>query len=310
MDENKLKMDESLFELADRNLDDMESIKRPSLSYWKDAWIRLKKNKLAMLGLCILAIIFLMAFIGPIISDKSFSYQDYDNMETRPNSQYWFGTDDSGRDIFIRLWLGARVSLFIGFMAALFDFIFGILIGGIAGYKGGVIDDVLMRFGEILYSIPYLLMVILLMIVMGPGVPSMIAAMSITGWVPMSRIVRGEVLKIKELEFVQAAKSFGADTKWILLKHLIPNAMGPIIVNVTLTIPRAIFSEATLSFLGLGIPAPNPSLGVMTSDAVQQVVAGTYYQLLFPATIICLLMFSFNVLGDGMRDALDPKLRK
>ncbi|MDR2940837.1 MAG: ABC transporter permease [Clostridiales bacterium] len=306
MDENK----KIMFEPANINPDEMELIKRPSLSYWKDAWIRIRKNKLAMVGLVILTVILFMAIIGPIINTNSYSKQNYDHMQELPSRLFWFGTDEGGRDIFVRLWRGTRVSLFIGIISALLDLVIGVLIGGIAGYKGGAVDDILMRFGEILYSIPYMLTVIIFMIYLGPGVNSMIAALAVTGWVPMSRIVRGEVLKIKELEFVQAAKSFGADTKWILLKHLIPNAMGPIIVNVTLTVPRAIFSEATLSFLGLGVPAPQPSLGVMTSDAVQAVVVGTYYELLFPATVICLLMFSFNVLGDGLRDALDPKLRK
>lgn len=195
-------------------------------------------------------------------------------------------------------------------MAALIDFVAGIIYGGISGIRGGRVDNIMMRIAEVLYAIPYLLMVILVMIVLERGLWAIIIAMSITGWIPMARLVRGQVLQLKEYEYVQAANAMGAKTSWILRRHMIPNTMGPILVNVTLTVPTAIFAEATLSFLGLGIPAPKASWGTMANDALGSILIGNFYQLFFPAFLISLTMFAFNVFGDGLRDALDPKLRK
>lgn len=230
-------------------------------------------------------------------------------MNQKPNAEHFFGTDDMGRDLFARAWMGGRVSLTIGFAAALIDFVVGVLIGSIAGYKGGRIDNFLMRASEVMYSIPYMLMVVLLMIVLGTGMLPMILALTITGWVQMARVVRGQILSLKEMEYVEASKAFGGDTFWILKNHFLPNIMGPVIVNATLTIPRAIFSEATLSFLGLGIQPPNPSWGQMASDAIEQMLVGNLNVLLVPSILISLTMFSFNVLGDGLRDAFDPRMR-
>jgi dipeptide transport system permease protein len=289
----------------------METIQRPSISYWSDVWRRLKENKLAMVGLVVIVILVIMAIIGPYLSGHTYYEQNLLKRNLHPGSgDYWFGTDSAGRDMFTRSWYGARYSLFIGAMAALIDFLFGVIYGGISGLKGGRVDNIMMRIAEVLYGIPYLLMVILLMVVMDQGLWTLIIAMTITGWIPMARLVRGQVLQLKELEFVQAARALGASTGWILKKHLIPNTMGPILVNVTLTVPQAIFSEATLSFLGLGIPAPKASWGTMASDSLSSLLIGNVYQLFIPGFLISLTMFAFNVLGDGMRDALDPRLRK
>lgn len=308
--QNNLELLKDLFVPETDTAKDAEAISRPSVSFWVDVWRRLRQNKLAMVGLCIIIILAILAIVGPYINGFTYFEQDFSSKNLRPNSVHWFGTDNAGRDMFTRAWYGARISLFIGLMAALIDFLVGVLYGGISGFKGGRVDNIMMRITEVLYSIPYLLTVILLMVVLGQGLWTMILAMTITGWIPMARLIRGQVLQLKENEYVQASKSFGASTGWILIKHLIPNTMGPILVNITLTVPQAIFSEATLSYLGLGIPAPMASWGTMASDALESFLVGNGYLLAIPAFLISLTMFGFNVLGDGLRDALDPRLRK
>lgn len=204
-----------------------------------------------------------------------------------------------------------RVFLFLwGVMAAIIDFLIGVTYGGYSGFKGGRTDTIMMRIVEILYGLPYLLIVILLMVVMGPSLLTIIVALTITGWISMARIVRGQILQLKTYEYVTASRSFGASPWRIIRKNLLPNTMGPIIVQMTLTVPSAIFAEAFLSFLGLGIQAPFASWGVMANDALPVILSGEWWQLFFPALCISLTMFAFNVLGDGLQDALDPKLRK
>ncbi|MFD1036842.1 ABC transporter permease [Virgibacillus byunsanensis] len=287
-----------------------ENVSRPSLSYWQDAWKRLIKNKLAMAGLIFLILLGIMAILGPILSPYSVKDQNLPNQFQSPSGAHWFGTDSLGRDVFTRTWYGARISLFVGLMAALIDFFIGIIYGGISGYKGGRTDNIMMRIIEILYGLPYLLVVILLLVVMGPSLTTIIVALTVTGWVGMARIVRGQVLQIKNYEFVLASKSFGTKTARIIRKNLLPNTMGPIIVQMTLTVPTAIFAEAFLSFLGLGIQSPFASWGVMANDSLGAILSGYWWTLFFPAFFISFTMFAFNVLGDGLQDALDPKLRK
>ncbi|TCJ03686.1 ABC transporter permease [Cytobacillus praedii] len=298
------------FVLKVKDQTEAEAVVRPSLSYWQDAWRRLLKNKLAMAGLTFLILLIVMAIFGPIISPHDAAEQKLVNQNLPPSSKHWFGTDELGRDVFSRTWLGARISLFVGTVAALIDFLIGVVYGGIAGYKGGKADNIMMRFVEILYGLPYLLVVILISVVMGPGLFTIIFALSITGWVGMARIVRGQVLQIKNYEFVLASKTFGTKTSRIIKKNLLPNTMGPIIVQMTLTVPSAIFAEAFLSFLGLGIQPPLASWGSMASDGLSTILSGHWWRLFFPAFFISLTMFSFNVLGDGLQDALDPKLRR
>ncbi|MFS0863349.1 ABC transporter permease [Fredinandcohnia sp. 179-A 10B2 NHS] len=307
---NESQYTQEMFTPAEHKFEDAEKIARPSISYWSDVWQRLKENKLAIIGLIIIIVIGIMAIIGPYLNGYTYYEQDFTKKNLRPNGEHWFGTDSSGRDLFTRAWYGARISLFIGIMAALIDFIMGVIYGGISGIRGGKVDNFMMRVAEVLYAIPYLLMVILMMIVLGRGLWTIIIAMTITGWIPMARLVRGQVLQLKEYEYVQAANAMGAQTSWILRRHMIPNTMGPILVNVTLTVPTAIFAEATLSFLGLGIPAPEASWGTMANDALGSILIGNFYQLFIPAFLISLTMFAFNVFGDGLRDALDPRLRK
>lgn len=225
------------------------------------------------------------------------------------NKTYILGTDNLGRDMFIRILHGGRISLIVGFVAAFVNFIIGVLYGGISGYVGGRTDNIMMRIVDVINAIPTLLYVILLMVVMGSGMMPIIVALSITYWLSMARLVRGQVLGLKEQEFVLAAQSLGASTKRIMLRHLIPNMMGPIMVSATMQIPSAIFTEAFLSFVGLGVSAPQASWGSLCNDALLTYL--TYpYQLFLPAFAISITILAFNLFSDGLRDALDPKQRK
>ncbi|RWR12901.1 ABC transporter permease [Siminovitchia fortis] len=309
MSKQELKLTEEMFLPAEDNYKEAEKIARPSVSYWSDVWRRLVENKLAMLGLIVIILLTIMAIIGPHLNEYTYYEQDFTKKNVKPNAEHWFGTDTAGRDLFTRSWYGARISLFIGVMAALIDFLIGVTYGGISAIKGGRVDNAMMRIAEILYAIPYLLVVILVMIVMEKGIWPIIIALSITGWIQMARLVRGQVLQLKEQEFVQASNAMGAKMGWILRKHMIPNTLGPILVNITLTVPTAIFAEATLSFLGLGVQAPQASWGTLVSDSLGSIHVGNFYQLFIPAILISLTMLAFNVFGDGLRDALDPKLR-
>ncbi len=249
-----------------------------------------------------------MAAIGPLLTSYTYYETHLPLKNQLPSLQFWFGTDELGRDIFTRIWWGARISLFVGITAATIDLIIGVIYGSIAGLWGGKLDELMMRITDVLYSIPYLLIVILLTVMMGSGLTTIIIALTITGWIPMSRIVRGQMLQLKELDYTQAAIALGA-SKWrLLFKHLLPNAMGPIITTMTFTVPTAIFAEAFLSFLGLGIQAPVASWGMMASDGLS---ALRYFpwRLAFPACFISLTMLCFNLVGDGIRDAFDPRLK-
>lgn len=228
---------------------------------------------------------------------------------TMRNASYLLGTDSLGRDILTRLMYGVRVSLMVAFVAAAVNMVIGILYGGISGYLGGNADTVMMRVVDIINTIPLTLYVILIMVLLGSGLQSIIIALGSVYWVDMARVVRGQVLSLKQQEFVLAAKTIGSSAKTILFQHLIPNAMGSILVTVTMLIPSAIFMEAFLSFLGIGLQPPLASLGTMCNDASAN-LRTCPYQLFIPALVICLIMFAFNFVGDGLRDALDPKLKK
>jgi oligopeptide transport system permease protein len=286
-----------------------ESLTRPPIGYWKDVWIRFKKNRLALIGLAVLAILSIMAIIGPIISPWDYRTADWGHTNEFISDRHWFGTDYIGRDTFTRLWFGTRISIFIGITAALLDLVIGVVWGGIAGYFGGIVDDIMMRIVDILYSIPNLLVVILLLVIMEPGLWTIIIAMTITGWASMARLVRGQVLQLKEMEYVLAAKSIGAPPKRIIARHLIPNTMGVVLVSLTMSIPGAIFNEAFLSFIGLGVPMPLASLGTLANEGYQVLLVYPH-NMIIPAVTISLLILSFNFVGDGLRDALDPRLRQ
>lgn len=225
------------------------------------------------------------------------------------NMTYLLGTDHLGRDILTRLMFGARISLMVAFIAATVNMVIGILYGGISGYLGGRADAIMMRIVDIISTIPLTLYVILIKVCLDDGLISIIVALSSVYWVDMARVVRGQVLSLKNQEFVLAARTIGSSTRSILLNHLIPNAMGPILVTVTMLIPSAIFMEAFMSFIGIGIAPPMASLGTMCNDATEALRTNPY-QLFLPAVAICIIMFAFNFIGDGLRDALDPKLKK
>ena len=225
------------------------------------------------------------------------------------NRSYLLGTDHLGRDILTRLMHGTRISLLVAFIAAFVNMVIGVLYGGISGYVGGRTDSLMMRVVDIISTIPLMLYVILIKVALDSGFLSIIIALSSVYWVMLARVVRGQVLSLKQQEFVLAARSIGSNTRYILFKHLIPNALGPILVTVTMLIPSAIFIEAFMSFIGIGIAPPMASLGTMCNDGMEALRSNPY-QLFLPAAVICLIMFSFNFIGDGLRDALDPKLRK
>ena len=292
-----------------KNIEKIQENNKPSLGYWQDAWLRLKKDKMAIAGLCFIVFLMLLALIGPMFSSIGYADQDFNNVNAGPSYEHWFGTDSLGRDLFIRVLYGARISLSIGLIASLINLVIGVLYGGISGLMGGKVDRIMMNIVDVLYSVPTLLYVILLMVVFKPGLINIFIALGISYWLQMARIVRGQVLSIKEQEFVLAAISMGA-SKWRLLtKHLIPNAVGAIVVSWSLSIPDAIFTEAFLSFIGLGVSAPMASWGVLASEGINS-MRGYPFQLFFPAAAISLTMLAFNFLSDGLRDALDPKMRR
>ena len=306
---SQVKLKKSDFEALEIDHAEAEKIVGRSTSYWRDAWRRFRKNKLAIFGVVVIILLAIMSLIGEPISGQSYDKTNLMNVNKSPSADHWFGTDNLGRDVFARTWYGAKISLFIGLMASLIDLIIGVVWGAVAGFFGGKVDEYLMRIADVLYGVPYLLVVILLMVIMPQGLWTMIIAMTITGWISMARIVRGQVMQLKSEEYILASSSLGASNFRLMFRHLVPNTLGPILVTLTLTIPTAIFTESFLSYLGLGVPAPRASWGTMSSDALS---AFQYYpyQLFFPAFFICLTILAFNVIGDGLRDALDPKERK
>lgn len=278
-------------------------------TYGQDGWRRLQQNKLAMIGLYAALLIIIIAIVGPWISSVSYSDQDLLQTNKGPSYEHWFGTDGLGRDLLIRVLYGARISLSIGIVASLINLTIGVIYGGIAGLMGGKVDSMMMNIVDVLYGIPVLLYVILLMVVLEPGLLTIFIALGIAYWLGMARIVRGQILSLKEQEYILAARTIGASQWRILFRHLIPNSMGPIIVTMTLAIPEAIFTEAFLSFIGLGVSAPMASWGVLSSEGVTS-LRSYPFQLFFPAMAISITMLAFIFVGDGLRDALDPRVQR
>lgn len=269
-------------------------------------WQRLKANKLAVLGMIIVCIMIVGAIIGPWLSPYTYAQQNLLEANQGPSASHWFGTDTLGRDLYTRVLYGARISLAVGFVAAAINLVIGVVYGGVAGYLGGRVDRLMMSIVDILYGIPLLLYVILLMVVLSPGLTSIFIALGIAYWLTMARIVRSQIIKLKEEEYVLAARSMGASPMTVLFHHILPNCMGPIIITMTLAIPEAIFTEAFLSFIGLGVNAPMASWGVLAAEGINS-MRSYPYQLLFPALAIGITMLGFTFFGDGLRSALDPK---
>ncbi len=290
---------------------------RPHHTLWGDAWIRLRRNRLAVAGAIIILIVVLAAIFAPLICKYDFSHTDLLHVLAPPSADHWLGTDNLGRDLFARMLYGARTSLSVGIFAQLIVILIGLPIGAFAGSMGGRVDNLLMRFVDIMYGFPDILLIILLSAVLrgtsfaklGGGIFVIFLAIGLVSWVGIARLVRGQVLSLRQRDFVSAARAMGGNSGYITLRHLLPNSLGPIIVAITFGIPRAIFAEAALSYIGIGIIPPTPSWGTMISDGNASIFA-SLYGVAVPAIAIALLMLSFTFLGDGLRDALDPKSRR
>jgi len=297
-----------LFQPIAQQAGDIQGIVRPSMTYFQDAWRRLRKSLMAMVGIVTIVVMVAAALVGPYLLPYSYTDMDLSRTNERPTADHWFGTDNLGRDLLARCLMGARISLLVGISAALMNLTIGVLYGGVSGMLGGAADTVMMRVVDIMYGIPVLLIVIMLMVVLEPGLKSIMVALGFTYWLGMARIVRGQILSLRETEYVLAARTLGAGNWRVLLRHLVPNAIGPIIVTTTLLIPGAIFTEAFLSFIGLGIKEPMASWGALAANGYQA-IRSYPWQLFFPAALISVTLLAFNFLGDGLRDALDPRLR-
>ncbi len=278
-------------------------------SLWHDAWLRLKKNKLAVFGLWALIIIAVACVIGPWLLKYGYEEQNLDLGAAAPSRDHWLGTDTLGRDLLVRLLYGGRVSLGVGLCATFVAIVIGVVYGAVAGYFGGKLDSVMMRAVDIVYSMPFPIFVILLMVMFGRKIVLLFVAIGAVEWLTMARIVRGQVMSIKKMEFVEGARSLGLGRRRIIFRHILPNVLGPIIVYTTLTIPGVMLLEAFLSFLGLGVQPPMSSWGVLIKDGAEKMEEFAWL-LIFPGTMFSLTLFSLNFLGDGLRDALDVRSSK
>lgn len=314
-------IDKKRFAHVGENAKAREAITRPSMTFMQDAMRRLVKNRVALVCVVVIAIMLIFSIFAPLVSPFEYQEQHYGHLNAPMGTMcddaaspgaghvHIFGTDTLGRDIFTRCWMGGRISLLIAFTTAIIDFCIGVLYGGVSGYFGGTLDIIMMRILEIINGIPYLLIVILLMLVLPAGVGTIIVAYSLVGWIPMARLVRGQVVALKQQEFVSAVEALGANAGRIIVRHLLPNTLSVVIVRVTLSIPGAIFTEAYLSYLGLGVPLPMCSWGSLAQLGIENFRLYPW-QLLIPAVCISLTMLAFNLFGDGLRDAFDPKLRR
>ena len=294
------------FKPIDQSEKNDEFIAIESKTFRQDVWERFRRNKRALFGMLCLIVIILFAVVGPFLSPYPYDGMDTTIQNMGCSTQHWFGTDKFGRDIFTRVLYGARISLLIGFATTGMNLVIGVIYGGIAGYTGGKTDMWMMRIVDIIYAIPPMLYIILIMLIFGSNITSILLGICISGWIDMSRLVRSQVLALKNQEFSLAAFVIGASKRRILFKHLLINALGPIIVSVTFMIPQAIFMEAFLSFIGIGISAPLASLGTLAQDA-RTYIEIYPTQMLFPIAVICITIFSLNFIGEGLGQALDPK---
>jgi len=278
-------------------------------SLWKDAWTRLKKNRLALVGLGILILFIVIALLTPWIAPYSYETQNLNLGATPPSAQHWLGTDIFGRDLLTLIMYGGRISLAVGFVATAVALLIGVTWGAIAGYAGGRVDAAMMRLVDILYALPFMIFIVLLMVVFGRNLLLLFLAIGAVEWLTMARIMRSQVQSLRQQEFVEAAISLGLGPATIIRRHLIPNALGPVIVYTTLTIPSVMLLEAFLSFLGLGIQPPQTSWGLLISYGAETMEEFPWL-LIFPGAALSLTLFSLNFLGDGLRDALDVRSSK
>ena len=285
---------------------DVEAIDGTSL--WKDAWKRLRKNRMAVASAGLLVLVILFCVAGPWLVPYGFDQQDLAYGARGSTWAHWFGTDQHGRDLLVRTMYGGRISLLVGLCATAVSLTLGVAYGAVSGYFGGRLDAAMMRLVDVLFTIPFMFVVILFLVLFGRSLVLLFVALGAVSWLTMARIVRGQVLSLKQSEFVEAARASGVRHSGIILRHLVPNALGPIIVYTTLTIPRVMLEEAFLSYLGLGVQPPMAAWGLLVSDGAN---AMTFFphMLLFPGALLTLTLFSLNFLGDGLRDALDPRMR-
>lgn len=330
---NLSNFDKNDFKLVGSSQDIHHDKAIPAKPFWKDVLTRFSANKGAVIGLIFIVIIISFAIFAPLLSSFSFDAVNTTHQNIPPRIPFlenfgfmdgfkngtniyntldisdvyhFFGTDTLGRDLWVRVWSGTRISLYVAAAAVFIDIFFGMGYGLISGYFGGKIDTVLQRIQEIVYSIPSLVILTLLLMVMKPSLNTIIIALMLTGWVGMSRITRAEVLKIKEQEYILASRTLGAGNFFILVKEIIPNIFGQIIIMSMFSIPNAIFYEAFLAFVGLGIPAPNASLGSLINEGYRSILSSPY-MVIIPVVVLGILMLSFNMMADGLRDAFDPK---
>src|SRR5918997_1275464 len=299
-----------LFEPVQRSAEDAEKITGSPVGFWGDAWRRLKRNRSAVAAGCVIILILVLAVAGPWLTPYTPFEQVLERQYTEPSlSGFWFGTDEFGRSMFDRVWFGTRVSLYIAALVTVMDLGIGMTYGAISGYYGGKVDNAMQRIVEILVGIPILIVAILTMLIFNPGILSLTIAIGLTGWTSSARLIRGQVLRLKEQEFFLASRSLGASTFRLIAKHLIPNVFYIVIITLMYTVPTAVFFEAILSFIGLGIQPPNASLGALINDGAHQMRFYPYL-LIYPAVVLCMITICFRLLGDGLRDALDPRMRK
>lgn len=335
--DNTKKYDPRSFERIFKNEDMQKDIVYKGVSFWKDVRMRFYQNKGAIVGLIMIAIIALFAFVGPMMNEHTYKSLKTEHTNLPPKIPglekmgvfdgtvngkdiytkkgvdeavyYWFGTDNLGRDIWTRAWVGTRVSLYIALLAVIIDMFIGMSYGMVSGYIGGRTDSIMQRAIEIISGVPQLVVVTLFVMVLNPGILSISLALVITGWIGMSRVVRSQVLKLKELDFILASKTLGASTSTIIVKDLLPNIFGQVIIMSMFSIPSAIFYESFLAFIGLGLQPPMASLGVLINDGYKSILVYPHI-IVFPVIILAVLMLSFNLLADGLRDALDPKMKQ
>ena len=298
------------FEMVGKNIEKMESISRPSLTFWQEAWRRIRTNKAAYFSLILLIAYGLLAIFAPMFSHYGFDQQDAYSMSKGISAAHWLGTDSLGRDLWVRVWMGARVSLTIGLLAALLNTVIGTVLGGFCGYYGGKFDMIVMRIIDVIYGIPSLIVCILVMVVLGSGVRSLIIAMVIVGWTGTCRFTRGEVYRLKEQDFiVLAARVMGESAFTIIVVRDHPDIMGlPLITNLTMAIPSAIFRRGVLELYRSAFPRPQASWGVLAKEGTRMMTAAPH-MLYVPAFFICTTVLALNQLGNGLRDAFDPRLR-
>ena len=308
MSEKNLVLTDDLFEKLPEEEKNSEFIAVAIKTFAKDAWDRFRKNKLALAGLIFLIVMILLAIIVPQVAPYKFDTQDMANRNAMPSLQHLFGTDKLGRDIFVRVMYGARVSLAIGFSTAAINLVIGILYGGISGYVGGRVDMIMMRIVDIIYAVTSLIYVVLILLVFGDSIGSMMLAICLTSWIGMARQVRTQIMSLKEMEFSLAAKVIGASNSRILLRHLIINALGPIIVSLTMMVPGAIFTEASLSFVGIGLNPAIPSWGKLANDC-RQLIFTQPIQVIWPVAAISLTILALNFVGDGIGEAFQARTR-